>query len=315
VRDHSARGLETSYARPWPGWCCSYCSGPLDVRSHGLFCSAEGRWFATDRGVHRLLPEERRREMLPFLELYQRVRRDEGWRGEPGLPAVAPGHPHAKAWAARAQRFRAGLQAAEETLGPPPWRVLDAGAGCCWASARLLERGHQVAAVDLNLDVDDGLVAAERFIPDPAALPRAEADLEALPVEPGDCDLVLVADALHYMPRLARTLVELRRVTRRGGVLLVLDSPVYRRRQDGEAVVADRMRAQARRYSLTIPRESVEGYLVLGELPDVFRSSGWNLEIRSWPPRPSEWAWDAIALVRGRRRPARYPILIARRDG
>ena len=66
------------------GWCCSYCGAPLAPHGEGLLCADEQRWFATDDGVHRLLPDERRREILPFLELYQRVRRDEGWRAEPG---------------------------------------------------------------------------------------------------------------------------------------------------------------------------------------------------------------------------------------
>lgn len=49
------------------GWCCSYCSAPLEVQAHGLYCAAERRWFASLDGVHRLLPEERRRQLGPFL--------------------------------------------------------------------------------------------------------------------------------------------------------------------------------------------------------------------------------------------------------
>src|SRR2546422_944146 len=60
----------------WVGWCCSYCAAPLEVRAHGLFCRAEGRFFATLEGVHRLLPEERRREVQPLVELQQRAKRD-----------------------------------------------------------------------------------------------------------------------------------------------------------------------------------------------------------------------------------------------
>src|SRR6185295_17988269 len=116
--------------------------------------------------------------------------------------------------------FRLALEAVEPILGTGPWRVLDAGAGSCWASARLLEKGHRVAAIDVNLDPDNGLMAAERLLADVSRLPRAEAEMEALPIEPGAFDLVLVAGALHYAPRLERTLVELRRVTRRSGVLL-----------------------------------------------------------------------------------------------
>src|SRR4051812_23780488 len=65
---------------PWPGWCCSYCAAPLQAGAHGLTCLAEGRWFATDRGVHRLLAQERRRELQASVEAARRSRRDEGRR-------------------------------------------------------------------------------------------------------------------------------------------------------------------------------------------------------------------------------------------
>jgi SAM-dependent methyltransferase len=179
----------------------------------------------------------------------------------------------------------------------------------------LADEGHRVAAMDLSLDADDGLRAAERVSPSAAMLLRAEAEMEALPVEPASFDLVLAADSLHYAPRLARTLVELRRATRREGMLVVLDSPVYRRREDGEAVVAERMRAQARRYGVPMDRDRQPGYLVAGELPGLFRSAGWSLEIHGWPGWARERTRDAVDLLRHRRCTARFPILCARRDG
>jgi SAM-dependent methyltransferase len=310
----TSRVANLSGAPSWLGWCCPYCAAPLSERAHGLYCYAEERWFATERGVHRLLSEERRREIRPFLELYQRVRRDEGWRAEPGLPDVVPEHPHAAVWTERARRFRRGVSLAAQVLGAGPWRVLEVGAGCAWASVRLAERGHQTVAVDVNLDPDDGLPAAERLSPD-QPFPRAEAEMDALPLAPALFDLVLAAGSLHYPPKLMGTLVELRRVTRRGGVLLVLDSPVYRRRPDGEAMVASRMQEHARRYRVAVPRETQSGYLVLGELHDLFKSAGWRLDLRGWPDPLREHARDVVELLRWRRRTARFPILLARRDG
>jgi SAM-dependent methyltransferase len=247
--------------------------------------------------------------------MYQRVRRDEGWRAEPGLPEVTAAHPQGRRWRVRAAWLRQARELASVRLGRGPWRVLEVGAGCCWAGLRLADEGHQVAAIDVNLDAEDGLRAAERVSASAATLHRAEAEMEAVPVEPASFDLVLAVDSLHHAPHLARTLVELRRVTRREGVLVVLDSPVYRRREDGEAVVAERMRAQARRYGVPMDRDRQPGYLVAGELPGLFRSAGWSLEIHGWPGRAGQWARDVLDLLRHRRRPARFPILCARRDG
>jgi SAM-dependent methyltransferase len=266
-------------------------------------------------GVYRLLPEERRREILPFLEMYQRVRRDEGWRACPGLPEVPASAGHAAIWRTRAGTFRRAMEAAERALPAGTWRVLEIGAGCCWASLRLLERGHRVAAVDVNLDADDGLRAAERISPLAEHLPRAEAEMEALPFEPGSFDLVVATGSLHYTARLSRTLVEVRRVTRRGGVLLVWDSPVYRRREDGEAMVAARMQRHRDRYGVVMPREGESGYFVVGELVDLFRSAGWQLDIQGWPGLLREWLRDLVEKGRGGRRTARFPVLVARRDG
>jgi SAM-dependent methyltransferase len=298
----------------WVGWCCSYCSAPLTPRGSGLFCAAEGRWFASLDGVHRLLPEDRRRELLPYLELYRRVRRDEGWVAEARLPVVPRPHPHADTWRRRARSFQVALGRAATTLGPGPWRSLEVGAGSAWASLRLLDAGHQVVATDVNLDASDGLLAPNQFLASPWLLPRAEAEMETLPFEPGLFDLVVVAGALHHTPRLVRALLEMRRVTRPGGLLLVVDSPVYRRRADGEARVARRMEELGRKYGVAIPRESQAGYLVIGELAGAFESSGWSLDVQAWPRRAAEWVQDALDLAKQGRRAARFPVLVGSRD-
>lgn len=301
-------------AADW-NWRCSYCGEPLLPHGEGLLCADEQRWFGTDGGVHRLLPAARRRELLPFLELYQRVRRDEGWRARPGLPDAAPDDPHRGIWRARSARFRQAIALCAAALSKPRWEVLEVGAGCAWASVRLVELGHRAAAVDVNLDPDDGLPAASRLLPPGAVLPRAEAEMDALPVDAASCDVVLAAGSLHYSRDLARTLVELRRVTRKGGLLVVLDSPVYRRRPDGEAMVADRMRAHEARYGFPVPRESQSSYLVIGELRGAFAASGWRLEVHGWPGALREGLRDAVEIARHGRRTARFPILLGRRDG
>jgi SAM-dependent methyltransferase len=312
VRDEALEPTESAI-EPAPPWCCSYCGGALEHSGSGLFCAAEGRWFATHGAVHRLLPEERRRQIQPYLELYQRLRRDEGWRVEPGLPDVPAHHPHAPVWRRRARQFRRGMALVRARLGRGPWRVLEVGAGCCWAAARLIADGHEVTAVDVNLDPDDGLPAADRLLADPRRLARAEADMDALPLAPGAFDLVLAAGALHFARRLERTLVELRRVTRKGGVLLALDSPVYRRRRDGRAE-ARAAREELRGLAGPAQAELQSSFFVRRTLGPLFGAAGWRLQIHGWPGPLREWLRDRFELLRHGRRPARFPALLAQRE-
>ena len=296
---------------PWPGWCCSYCAAPLELEPHGVVCPREGRWFATQGGVHRLLTQERRRELQPSVEAYRRVRRAEG---ESGSPASAMGAARGDHRRRAVPLFDRALALAAARLGPGPWRVLDVGAGGCWASARLLALGHTVAAVDVDLDEQDGLAAASRILADPSALPRAEADMEALPLEPASMDLVLAAGVLHHAADLSRTLAELRRVTRRGGLLVGIGSPVFSSVADGERAVADRAEAVRDRYGVPAMPFG-RGYLVRDELAEIFRRCAWRLELHGWPRAMAEIARDAVQIARWGRRTARSPILIARRDG
>ena len=171
-----------------------------------------------------------------------------------------------------------------------------------------------MAAVDVNLDEQDGLLAANGLVDDPADLPRAEADMEALPLEPASMDLVLAGGVLHHAARPARTLVEIRRVTRRRGLVVVLDSPVYRSAADGERTVAEGEEERTRRYGFTAPPFG-PGYLLWAELPALFEGAGWKLEVHGWPGRVRETLRDLVERARAGRSAARFPILIGRRDG
>jgi SAM-dependent methyltransferase len=278
-------------------------------------CEEEDRFFAASGGVYRLLEETRRSQLRPFLEMEHRLRRDSGFEARAGLPSVPSSHPQAALWNARSQRFHEGIRLATHALGEGPWRVLEVGAGCAWASAALAAAGHRVTALDASLDADDGLLASDRLLPLGASLERAEADMEALPLEPGLFDLVVAVDSLHYARAVQDMLVELRRVTRRGGALLVLESPVYARREDGEADVARRMRRLRRRYGLDLPREGQPGYLVRGELLVLFGQAGYKLETGGRAFGLLARILDLAAVLLGRGGLPSRPVLFARRDG
>ncbi len=270
----------------WVGWCCSYCGAPLVPRGRGLFCRAEERWFATQDGIHLLLPEERRRSIGAFQEMRKRLPRAQGRELK---EALSSDH-----W------FREVLERAEPVIGA----VLQVGLGV--SPGPFLEAGHRVVVVDPGREPGGATFSR---------VPRAEGELEALPLEPGRFDLVVAAASLHAAPSLPRALVELRRVTRRGGALVAVGSPVFRKGSDGEAQVAHEMRRERALLGMAVPREGRAGYLVREELPEQFRNAGWSLEVVGWPGVLREHAFDLVRLLRGGRRRARYPLLFARRDG
>jgi len=284
-------------------------------RGVGLLCESEGRFFAASDGVYRLLEEKRRTELRPLIELEHRLRRDQGFTAIPGLPEVPRSHPQAALWRKRSRNLREGLRLTGQVLGEGPWRVLEVGAGCAWAGAVLAAAGHRVTAVDASLDPEDGLLAVDRVLAPGLRLERAEADMEALPLEAGSHDLVLAVDALHHAREIVRTLVELRRVTRRGGCLLVLESPVYVRRADGEADVARRMRRLRRRYRLDLPRDVQPGYLVRSELQSLFETAGYRLESGVLASGFAARLLEVGAALLGRGGLPARPVLFARRDG
>lgn len=103
-------------------------------------------------------------------------------------------------------------EAIDWLLPPTARTVLDLGAGTGKLTARLVERGHSVVAVDPIAEMLEVLHAA---LPDtPALLGSAE----QIPLDDNSVDAVLVAQAWHWFDP-ARAVPELVRVLRPGGRL------------------------------------------------------------------------------------------------
>jgi SAM-dependent methyltransferase len=88
--------------------------------------------------------------------------------------------------------------------------ALDAGAGPGVAGDVLRARGARVVAVDRELDMASA-----------CAGPAAVGDVTALPFRAGSFDVVVAAFVVNHLPDPVAGLAELRRVTRRGGAVLV----------------------------------------------------------------------------------------------
>jgi hypothetical protein len=64
-----------------------------------------------------------------------------------------------------------------------------------------------------------------------------QADFDALPFAPGQFDLVVLNASLHYSQQPGMTLTSASRMLAADGALVVMDSPLFARASDGEAMV------------------------------------------------------------------------------
>jgi SAM-dependent methyltransferase len=188
-----------------------------------------------------------------FLEQYALIRHAEGRGSEDrayytSLPWRDLTGRNTEQWKIRARSFdylqRTVLTRAEHRAGRP-LRILDLGAGNGWMSYHLTLRGHLAVAVDIFTDERDGLGATHRFDRTP---PAVAAEFDRLPFADGTFDLVIFNSSFHYSSDYRRTLNEARRCLSGAGLLIIADSPVYRRAEHGERMRRERQSHFERTY-------------------------------------------------------------------
>lgn len=301
-------------------WVCPECHGALEPQGTGdLHCPRDGIDFKNRNGIPNLLTDERLEHYHRFLEEYRIVRRHEGrasidLEGYRVLPRVGPDHPHRAEWKIRAVSYHRLVTLVVEPLTRErgPLAVADLGAGNGWMSRRLAMAGHRVAAVDILDDDSDGL-GAHLLSEHPFDTARAEFD--RLPVASETLDLVVFNGALHYSTSYGRTLGEALRVLRPGGVVAVLDSPFYRSRGPGEAMVEERRAAFLQTYGFASDSIPCRGFLTFGELDRLAESLGLTW-LTHRPFYGFRWALRPLeAILRGRREPATFLVLWAKKPG
>ena len=113
-------------------------------------------------------------------------------------------------------------------LPKQPLDVLDLGAGNAWLSNRLAQKGHRPVAIEIFTDALDGLAAARHYT---MTFPLMEAEFDRLPLAGRQFDWAIFNSSLHYSADYRRTLAEALRCLRPQGQIVVLDSPIYRRRE------------------------------------------------------------------------------------
>jgi ubiquinone/menaquinone biosynthesis C-methylase UbiE len=196
---------------------------------------------------------------------------------------------------------------------PNPLQVLDLGAGNCWLCFRLACLGHTPVALDIRGDDVDGLGAAADLLSDvPNRFQRVIASFEELPFVAQSFDVTVFNASLHYARDLSRVLQEATRVTRSGGIIVVMDSPFYRHADDGEAMISERRALGQARFgshaAILLNQQFIE-YLTRERLTQAWPELAW-LRHRVWYP-----FWYEMRAIRawlaGARRPSRFDIWTA----
>jgi SAM-dependent methyltransferase len=272
---------------------CPECGAKAFSAGSDLLCPAEGRRLTGSAGVLPLMRAERVAALAPFLDGYRRIRRIEGWGGAAdyyrGLPFASEGR-HRAVWKIRARSYRGALRAIArrfpEVKQADEWdklalRILEVGAGNGWFSWRMAQAGHYVLATDISLDDEDGLGAVSRYARPSVAhgdrLIRGLAEMEDLPLEDAQFDLVVANGSLHYAGRIRDAVFEAHRVLRPGGLFLVLDSPVYDELEPGREMVR---RRQEHHSELGISDSATTaGFLVEGDFVALSEGVGFRVQV------------------------------------
>lgn len=270
-------------------------------------------------GIVHALPPERDTYYARFLEDYTRIRAAEGRGSETDnfyleLPYQDLSRRNARQWQIRACSFDYLMtHLLQRHVLKDGRRILDVGAGNCWMSYRLALAGYQAVAVDVNTDKRDGLRAANRYRKLlPELFPRYRAEMTRLPFENAQFDVVVFNASFHYSENYEATLTEALRCTKRGGMVIIVDTPWYSAMESGRQMVAQRRAAFLNRYATASDAIEHLEYLTDERLRSLAKALSIRWEIHSprygfrWTMRP------VIAQLRGGREPSRFRIYVAR---
>jgi SAM-dependent methyltransferase len=259
-------------------------------------------------GIYRGLRAQRAREIEPLLAHYRRVRAVDGYRGAGAeyyrsLPYVGRRDPQSATWRIRRTSL-ANLRQVLKQSGPSrPLRILDLGAGNGWLSHRLALDGHACVAVDWLDDAEDGLAASRHY---PVGFTSIQADFDDLPLAPEQFDVAVFNASLHYSPDPGATLRRARETVVDGGILVVMDSPVFRSDEDGRRMLEARQ-GRFRAMGAENVRWGV-GYLTTAGLARAAGDAG--IRVR-WIPSRGRPGWAVkrwFAGLKQRRPAARFGI-------
>ncbi len=275
--------------------------------------------FPVRSGIIQALAPGREEDFQNFFREYLAVRKAEGRGSEDpryylALPYQDITGKLSWQWDMRGQTYRyleRRVLPAIERQAARPLNVLDLGAGVGWLSYRMALRGHHPAAIDLLTDPLDGLGAARHYFDAlPQSFPVFQAEFDRLPFADQQFDLAIFNSSFHYATDYRATLQEVRRCLRWDARVIIMDTPIYRRHQDGEQMREERHRQFEEQYGFR--SDSVPSIEYVDE--SMLKRLAADLNIHWEIHRPwYGWAWHSRPLKawwNQRRAPSRFWILI-----
>jgi SAM-dependent methyltransferase len=271
-------------------------------------------------GIYDALPPDRESIFRQFVHDYEFVRAKEG-RGSSSadhylaLPFKDLDGRNVWQWRIRARTFRfmeKHLLPNIENSYPRGFDVLDVGAGNGWLSYRLAQRGHRPVAVDLLVNDTDGLGAARHYFHLVPPFLRFKAEMDRLPFMPAQFDVVIFNASLHYSVDYLTTLQEALRCLRKGGHLIVADSPFYGKEESGQRMLQEKRAAFHRQFGFSSDSIPSREYLTTNTLDYLAACLAlkWNAYKPwyglSWALRPVK------AKLLRRREPSNFYLLHAK---
>ncbi|WP_263354537.1 class I SAM-dependent methyltransferase [Acidicapsa acidisoli] len=252
---------------------------------------------------------------------YERIRVAEGRGSEReefylGLPYADTSGRNAKQWRIRARTYDYLIKhIRKEIQQNGEKKILDLGAGNCWMSYRLALAGYRPVAVDLLTNNQDGLGAAAHYRRHlHEFFPRLQAESAHLPFHNEQFDAVVFNASFHYSEDYEATLREAFRCTKKGGLVIISDTPWYSREASGRQMVTERHASFLRHYGTASDSIKSIQYLTDERLRalEVQLSIRWTVES---PNYGFKWAMRPfMAKLRNRREPSQFRIYSARKN-
>ena len=294
-------------------FACPRCYATLTaVSPHTYTCPQDNLSYEQVEGIWRFLLPERAERFAQFVKQYETVRQAEGWGGlgqdyYQALPFVDLSGRFRRLWQIRAKSFTTLV---EQVLPQQTCRIVDVGAGNAWLSYRLTQHGHEVMAVDLLTNVDDGLGAHIFY---DVSFTVVQAEFNRLPLTNGQADMIIFNGSLHYTTNYIRTLSEALRLLTPQGQIVIMDTPIYHQAQSGQQMVQEREALFKEEYGFTEDALPHEGFLTFARLEETADMLG-----LTWQTiRPEyDWRWRIrpwLARVRRHREPATFLIFVGQR--